>query len=426
MARSLHRRRRPPRSPSCARRRTRRSARPTWSSCGSTRWPTPTWPARWPGRTRPVIVTCRAAWEGGHFGGSEEARLRLLEQALARRRRLRRRRVGGARRRALDRSDERRAPDSVSSTTSPACRPIWRRCIARCGRRPRAVVKIAVTAPRAGRLLPLRALRAARPAGARSLLAMGRPAPSRGSCRDRFGSAWTYAGDGVGAGTDLRRHAARRVPASARSVADARSTASSPARRAFRLAGDAQRRVSRRRHRRRVRAAARRPMPPTCWRLPRRSTCAAPASRCRSRSTSLPHVAADDAVARRVGAVNTLVRDGRAVDGIQHRRRRTSSRRSTGASDSNGARATILGAGGAARGAASRLRTPGARVTMHARRVERGSRRGQRHGRRHAADAAGARQLGSAGQRHVGWHGAAASTRRRGPTPGSTGGSSTT
>jgi 3-dehydroquinate dehydratase/shikimate dehydrogenase len=33
------------------------------------------------GRDRPVIVTCRPAWEGGRFDGSEEARLALLSQA---------------------------------------------------------------------------------------------------------------------------------------------------------------------------------------------------------------------------------------------------------------------------------------------------------------------------------------------------------
>jgi 3-dehydroquinate dehydratase type I len=35
------------------------------------------------GRRRPVIVTCRAQWEGGSFRGSEEERLRILEAALA-------------------------------------------------------------------------------------------------------------------------------------------------------------------------------------------------------------------------------------------------------------------------------------------------------------------------------------------------------
>lgn len=34
------------------------------------------------GRKRPVIITCRAAWEGGSFKGSEDERRRVLEQAL--------------------------------------------------------------------------------------------------------------------------------------------------------------------------------------------------------------------------------------------------------------------------------------------------------------------------------------------------------
>jgi 3-dehydroquinate dehydratase/shikimate dehydrogenase len=36
------------------------------------------------GRRRPVIATCRAAWEGGFFRGSEEERRRILEEAIAR------------------------------------------------------------------------------------------------------------------------------------------------------------------------------------------------------------------------------------------------------------------------------------------------------------------------------------------------------
>ena len=35
------------------------------------------------GRRGPVIVTCRAEWEGGYFKGSEEERRRILEKALA-------------------------------------------------------------------------------------------------------------------------------------------------------------------------------------------------------------------------------------------------------------------------------------------------------------------------------------------------------
>ncbi|MGE0393069.1 MAG: type I 3-dehydroquinate dehydratase [Vicinamibacterales bacterium] len=35
------------------------------------------------GRTTPVIVTCRAPWEGGRFDGPEDVRRRVIEQALA-------------------------------------------------------------------------------------------------------------------------------------------------------------------------------------------------------------------------------------------------------------------------------------------------------------------------------------------------------
>src|SRR5579863_6550514 len=35
------------------------------------------------GRHRPVVVTCRPAWEGGRFAGAEDERLRLLTEALA-------------------------------------------------------------------------------------------------------------------------------------------------------------------------------------------------------------------------------------------------------------------------------------------------------------------------------------------------------
>ena len=35
------------------------------------------------GRRRPVLVTCRAVWEGGHFKGSEDERQRILRDALA-------------------------------------------------------------------------------------------------------------------------------------------------------------------------------------------------------------------------------------------------------------------------------------------------------------------------------------------------------
>ena len=35
------------------------------------------------GRRRPVVITCRPTWEGGFFTGSEESRQRILEEAIA-------------------------------------------------------------------------------------------------------------------------------------------------------------------------------------------------------------------------------------------------------------------------------------------------------------------------------------------------------
>src|SRR5947199_3240562 len=35
------------------------------------------------GRTRPAIVTCRPAWEGGEFRGSEDERKQILAEALS-------------------------------------------------------------------------------------------------------------------------------------------------------------------------------------------------------------------------------------------------------------------------------------------------------------------------------------------------------
>ncbi len=34
------------------------------------------------GRTKPVVITCRARWEGGYFDGSEDERLRMLGTAV--------------------------------------------------------------------------------------------------------------------------------------------------------------------------------------------------------------------------------------------------------------------------------------------------------------------------------------------------------
>jgi 3-dehydroquinate dehydratase / shikimate dehydrogenase len=153
------------------------------------------------GRRRPVIVTCRAAWEGGHFRGSEEERQRILRDALE----------AGAeyvdiewRAEGVDRwlrpadrprvvlslHDFERMPDGLVDAVSD-----MRRTGA-------GVVKVAGRAAALRDLLPLLDIgRAARRAGERTvLIGMGMCGlPSR-ILAAHFGSAWTYAGPAVAPG----------------------------------------------------------------------------------------------------------------------------------------------------------------------------------------------------------------------------------
>ena len=143
------------------------------------------------GRTGPVIVTCRPTWEGGHFAGSEEARLRLLKQAWdlgaefvdvewaslgdapwARGERL-----------VLSSHDFHGVPFDMAARYAAmhAVEP--------------GVVKLAVTAARLTDTLALLGLKP--PSNRRQvLLAMGAPGLVTRLAPDRFGSTWTYAGDG--------------------------------------------------------------------------------------------------------------------------------------------------------------------------------------------------------------------------------------
>src|SRR5690606_29224066 len=150
------------------------------------------------GRTGPVIVTCRASWEGGHFRGSEAERLRLLERAW---------RAGadfvdiewqawsrapwigetGGERLVVSHHDFSGVPDDLQARYS---------AMAATGA---AVVKLAVTA-RALRdcvrlldLLPPERRR-------HVLVGMGAAGLVPRLLPDRFGSAWPYAGDGVAPG----------------------------------------------------------------------------------------------------------------------------------------------------------------------------------------------------------------------------------
>ncbi|MEO8070716.1 MAG: type I 3-dehydroquinate dehydratase, partial [Acidobacteriota bacterium] len=120
------------------------------------------------GRLRPVIVTCRPAWEGGRFDGAEEDRLRILGDAA---------RLGAeyvdvewqADRRAL-RVDGRTALVLSHHDFSGIAPDLDARVRAMCAERP-AIVKIAVTPQRLADCLDLRS---AIPAAVRHVtIAMG-------------------------------------------------------------------------------------------------------------------------------------------------------------------------------------------------------------------------------------------------------------
>jgi 3-dehydroquinate dehydratase/shikimate dehydrogenase len=142
------------------------------------------------GRTCRVIVTCRAAWEGGAFDGSEEDRLRVLARAAA----------AGAEFVDVEWKADRRRFDAGRAAVvlshhdfsgTPA--DLADRVRAMRAERP-AVVKVAVTPTRLRDLLVLRT--AVMPAGdkAHVAIAMGFPGYLSRACPAAFGSAWTYAG----------------------------------------------------------------------------------------------------------------------------------------------------------------------------------------------------------------------------------------
>lgn len=144
------------------------------------------------GRRTPVIVTCRPSWEGGSFRGSEEERKRILMEALER----------GAeyvdvewRARFDDLIAARRGRGIIVSSHDFAGVP---RDLERQANAMRAtgasVIKIAVTASRLSDCVTLLALSTRHEPGSLVALAMGdRGLPTR-LLAGRFHAPWTYAG----------------------------------------------------------------------------------------------------------------------------------------------------------------------------------------------------------------------------------------
>jgi 3-dehydroquinate dehydratase / shikimate dehydrogenase len=322
------------------------------------------------GRRRPVLVTCRAQWEGGGFTGSEEERERILSEAQN----------AGAEFVDVEARAEfvatitrrRRGRGSVLSLHTFGEPPSDLVERARAMRSTGAeIVKIAIEAQRLGDVLPLVRLASepdfSDPDGidGHVFLAMGQPGVSTRVLASRLRNRWTYAGDGVAPGQIpaarlLGEFGFRRIHPDAtlfgvvgKPIAHSLSPVMHNA--GFNALGinavyvpleasDVDDFVTFARDMRMAGASITAPF----------------------KVGMLSRVAETDEMARRVGAINTLiVRNGRwigantDVDGFLTPL--------IGRMALKGTRATILGAGGAARAVAVALGSQGAAVTVCAR-----------------------------------------------------------
>ena len=144
------------------------------------------------GRTKPVILTCRAAWEGGGFAGSEDERRALLRQALD----LGAEYVDVEWRAGFDDLIRLGGPRIVLSSHDFAGMPADLAAQAAAMRATGAgVVKIAVKPLRLSDSLTLLELaKTFGPDERKVLIAMGDLGLPTRVLAGRFGSAWTYAG----------------------------------------------------------------------------------------------------------------------------------------------------------------------------------------------------------------------------------------
>jgi 3-dehydroquinate dehydratase/shikimate dehydrogenase len=149
------------------------------------------------GRRVPVIFTCRPRWEGGCFAGSEEERRRLLLEAQQ---------LGAEyvdvewKAGLTDLVVAREGRGVVLSMHDFAGVPADLADRARAMRATGAeVVKLAAMAERLTDALRLRAIATTSP-GPMVVIAMGEAGLASRLLASQFGSAWTYAGDGVAPG----------------------------------------------------------------------------------------------------------------------------------------------------------------------------------------------------------------------------------
>jgi len=315
-------------------------------------------------RRRPVIVTCRPTWEGGRFAGSEEERKKLLAEALS---------LGaeyvdlewrahfddliaqtGGRRIVLSMHDFDGTPPDLAALAQ-ALRATGAE-----------VVKLAVKATRLSDCVPLLELGAqAGRHGPLVLIAMGEYGAATRILARRFGSPWTYAG--------LERDVGQMTPSALVEEFHFRSLTESTD--LYGLVGSpVAHSVSPAMHNAAFRASRL-----DAVYLPLRAADTedfvtfARAIGLKGASVTIPfkrslfdRVDEADAVARRIGAINTIrMVDGRWMGGntdangfLKPLRNRVTL---------SGARVAVLGAGGSARAVAIALAGSGAQVSVHAR-----------------------------------------------------------
>jgi len=325
------------------------------------------------GRRRPVVVTCRASWEGGRFAGSEEERERLLRTAAD---------LGAEfvdveaaaafAPRLLDARDGRGIVLSahlLGSAGSAAASAAERYHAMRATRA--EVLKLAVEVGSLTEMLPLFDLAAAGDRGSpprHVFVAMGRSGVPSRVLAAHLGNRWTYAGDGIAPGQlpaerlvrECRFRRIRRDAAIYGVVGNPVLHSLSPA---MHNAGFAALGLN----------AAYVPCEARdaddFVRFARAIDLRGASITAPFKVDLVPAMAEVDPIARRVGAINTLVvRDGRwigantDVEGFL--------RPLIGRIRLKGVRATVLGAGGAARAIAVALADQGAVVTVSARRPE--------------------------------------------------------
>jgi 3-dehydroquinate dehydratase/shikimate dehydrogenase len=318
------------------------------------------------GRRRPVIVTCRAQWEGGDFRGSEEERRRILEAALA----------AGAEYVDVEAAaafapDLIRARDGRGIVVSRHDFEPPPRAIEGADRHRRSlgaeISKLAVAVDALSESLPFFALTSGAPEP-HVLLAMG-PAglPSR-VLAARLGNRWTYVGDGIAPGQIpadrmLRHLRFRRIRPDAtlygvvgNPVAHSRSPIMHNA--GFAALGLTATYLP-------LEAATAEDL----VRFARDLSFGGVSITAPFKISLMPFVDEVEPIARRVGAINTIVnRGGRWIGtntDVEGFLAPLASRL-----DVRGTRAAILGAGGSARAVAIALADSGADVTIAARRPD--------------------------------------------------------